>query len=114
MKPNSQTDEVMTKLGQGVRMSNYRRLDLRVENAENTSGVWCVDRVISKRLKVDMKDATVILAAIEDGDSKAAEQLLVVVYDELRRLAASKLAQEAPGQTLQPTALVHEAWLRLT
>jgi len=61
----------------------------------------------------DMRDATVMLAAIEAGDSKAAEQLLVLVYDELRRLAASKLAQEAPGQTLQPTALVHDAWLRL-
>jgi len=54
-----------------------------------------------------------MLAAIGAGDSKAAEQLLVLVYDELRRLAASKMAHEAPGQTLQPTALVHEAWLRL-
>src|SRR4030095_14979577 len=61
----------------------------------------------------DMKDATVKLAAIEKGDGEDAEQLLRLVYDELRRLAASKLAQEAPGQTLQPTALVHEAWLRL-
>ena len=58
-------------------------------------------------------DATVVLAAIAEGDRGAAEQLLVPVYDELRRLAASKLAHEAPGQTLQPTALVHEAWLRL-
>jgi len=54
-----------------------------------------------------------MLAAIKAGDSKAAEDLLVLVYDELRRLAASKLAREAPGQTLQATALVHEAWLRL-
>lgn len=61
----------------------------------------------------DMSDATVMLAAIQAGDSKAAEGLLTLVYDELRRLAASKLAHEAPGQTLQPTALVHEAWLRL-
>jgi RNA polymerase sigma factor (TIGR02999 family) len=60
-----------------------------------------------------MSDATVMLAAIGAGDPKAAEQLLVLVYDELRHLASSKLAQEAPGQTLQPTALVHEAWLRL-
>lgn len=60
-----------------------------------------------------MSDATVMLTAIQSGDSKAAERLLVLVYDELRRLAASKLAHEAPGQTLQPTALVHEAWLRL-
>jgi RNA polymerase sigma factor (TIGR02999 family) len=58
-------------------------------------------------------DATVMLAAIEEGDHGATEQLLVLVYDELRRLAASKLAHESPGQTLQPTALVHEAWLRL-
>jgi RNA polymerase sigma factor (TIGR02999 family) len=61
----------------------------------------------------NMSDATVTLAAIEAGDPKAAEQLLVLVYDELRRLAVSKLALEAPGQTLQPTALVHEAWIRL-
>jgi RNA polymerase sigma factor (TIGR02999 family) len=60
-----------------------------------------------------MSDATVTLAAIEAGDPKAAEELLVLVYDELRRLAASKIARESPGQTLQPTALVHEAWLRL-
>jgi len=60
-----------------------------------------------------MNDATVMLAAIEQGDPGAAGQLLSLVYDELRRLAAFKLAQESPGQTLQPTALVHEAWLRL-
>jgi RNA polymerase sigma factor (TIGR02999 family) len=60
-----------------------------------------------------MSDATVMLAAMKAGDPKAADELLVLVYDELRRLAASKLAHEAPGQTLQPTALVHEAWLRL-
>ncbi len=61
----------------------------------------------------DMSDATLILAAVERGDPKAAEQLLALVYDELRRLAAFKMAQQDPGQTLQPTALVHEAWLRL-
>jgi RNA polymerase sigma factor (TIGR02999 family) len=60
-----------------------------------------------------MSDATVMLDAIKAGDAKAAESLLVLVYDELRRLAASKMARETPGQTLQPTALVHEAWLRL-
>src|SRR5216684_4361845 len=57
---------------------------------------------------VVMSDATLMLAAIERGDPKAAEQLLALVYDELRRLAAYKMAQQAPGQTLQPTALVHE------
>jgi RNA polymerase sigma factor (TIGR02999 family) len=58
-------------------------------------------------------DVTRILSAIEQGDASAAEQLLPLVYDELRRLAAQKLAGEKPGQTLQPTALVHEAYLRL-
>ncbi len=60
-----------------------------------------------------MSDVTRILDAIEKGDSQAADQLLPLVYDELRRIAAYKMAQEAPGHTLQPTALVHEAWLRL-
>ncbi|MCX6953209.1 MAG: sigma-70 family RNA polymerase sigma factor [Verrucomicrobia bacterium] len=58
-------------------------------------------------------DITLILQQIEKGDSLAAPQLLAAVYDELRRLAAAKMARENPGQTLQPTALVHEAWLRL-
>jgi RNA polymerase sigma factor (TIGR02999 family) len=60
-----------------------------------------------------MNDITQILSRIEDGDGRAAEQLLPLVYEELRRLAAAKLAQEKPGQTLQATALVHEAYLRL-
>lgn len=60
-----------------------------------------------------MTDVTRILSAIEQGDRKAAEQLLPLVYDELRKLAAQKLAQEKPGQTLQATALVHEAYIRL-
>src|SRR6185369_12636942 len=60
-----------------------------------------------------MGDVTRILADIEQGDPRAAEQLLPLVYDELRKLAAQKLAQENPGQTLQATALVHEAYLRL-
>jgi RNA polymerase sigma factor (TIGR02999 family) len=60
-----------------------------------------------------MADVTQILDAIEQGDPHAAEQLLPLVYDELRRLAAQRLAQEKPGQTLQATALVHEAYLRL-
>jgi RNA polymerase sigma factor (TIGR02999 family) len=60
-----------------------------------------------------MNDVTRILSAIEQGNPHAADQLLPLVYDELRRLAAQKLAQEKPGQTLQATALVHEAYLRL-
>ena len=60
-----------------------------------------------------MSDVTRILQAIEQGDTRAADELLPLVYQELRRLAAHKMAQEAPGHTLQPTALVHEAWLHL-
>src|SRR5436305_3874387 len=60
-----------------------------------------------------MNEVPRILSAIEQGDPHAAEQLLPLVYDELRKLAAQKLAQEKPGQTLQATALVHEAYLRL-
>lgn len=60
-----------------------------------------------------MSNVTRLLGAIEAGDPKAAEELLPLVYDELRRLAAARMANEAAGQTLQPTALVHEAWLRL-
>src|SRR5579859_2390833 len=60
-----------------------------------------------------MTEVTRILSAIEQGDPTATEQLLPLVYDELRKLAAQKLAQEKPGQTLQATALVHEAYLRL-
>jgi RNA polymerase sigma factor (TIGR02999 family) len=60
-----------------------------------------------------MSDVTHILSAIEQGDPRAAAQLLPLVYDELRKLAAQRLAQEKPGQTLQATALVHEAYLRL-
>jgi RNA polymerase sigma factor (TIGR02999 family) len=60
-----------------------------------------------------MSEATILLNAVEQGDLQAADKLLELVYEELRRLAASKMARETPGQTLQPTELVHEAWLRL-
>jgi RNA polymerase sigma factor (TIGR02999 family) len=60
-----------------------------------------------------VSDVTRFLDRVEQGDPKAAEELLPLVYDELRKLAAARMAHEAPGQTLQPTALVHEAWLRL-
>src|SRR5260370_11519044 len=60
-----------------------------------------------------MNEVTRILSALEQGDPTAAQRLLPLLYDELRRLAAQKLAQEAPGQTLQATALVHEAYVRL-
>jgi len=60
-----------------------------------------------------MSDVTRILGRVHEGDPKAAEELLPLVYDELRKLATNRMAQERAGQTLQPTALVHEAWLRL-
>ena len=60
-----------------------------------------------------MSDVTRILSAIEEGDPQASAQLLPLVYEEMRRLAAQKMARESPGQTLQATALVHEAYLRL-
>jgi RNA polymerase sigma factor (TIGR02999 family) len=60
-----------------------------------------------------MSEVTRILTAIEQGDTKSTDQLLPLVYQELRRLAAHKMANERPGHTLQPTALVHEAWLQL-
>ena len=60
-----------------------------------------------------MSDVTLILQAIERGDKKTSEELIPLVYDELRRIAAVRLATEPAGQTLQPTALVHEAWMRL-
>ena len=60
-----------------------------------------------------MSDVTNVLTAVERGDAHAAEQLLPLVYDELRKLATARMAPEAPDHTLQPTALVHEAYLRL-
>src|SRR6266403_5138330 len=60
-----------------------------------------------------MSEATILLSAVAQGDPQAADKLLELVYEELRRLATSKMARETPGQTLQPTELVHEAWLRL-
>jgi RNA polymerase sigma factor (TIGR02999 family) len=62
---------------------------------------------------LNVSDVTKILEAIQKGDAKAADDLFPLVYEELRRVANSKMAHEAPGHTLQPTALVHEAWLRL-
>lgn len=58
-----------------------------------------------------MSDVTRILTSIDQGDSKAADELLPLVYEELRRLASQKMAHEKPGQTLQATALVHDAWI---
>ena len=72
-----------------------------------------INRIRSLNGVPPMNEVTRILSAIEQGEPAAAEQLLPLVYDELRKLAAAKMAQERPGQTLQATALVHEAYLRL-
>src|SRR5258705_12808809 len=69
--------------------------------------------IFSMVMSEHKSDATVLLTAVERGEPKAAAELLELVYQELRQLATRKMAQESPGQTLQPTALVHEAWLRL-
>ena len=64
-------------------------------------------------LSASVNEITLVLRAVGRGESRASEELLPLVYDELRRLAAARMAMEASGQTLQPTALVHEAWLQL-
>jgi RNA polymerase sigma factor (TIGR02999 family) len=75
--------------------------------------VFRAQAVVGRGTLIVMADVTHILAAIEQGNPKAAADLLPLVYDELRKLAAARLADEKPGQTLQPTALVHEAYVRL-
>jgi RNA polymerase sigma factor (TIGR02999 family) len=88
--------------------------DRRFESPENGDGPSRPSSLSVNACQADlMSDATAMQAATQAGDSKAAAELLDLVYDELRRLAASKLAREPLSQTLQPTALVHEAWLRL-
>ena len=77
------------------------------------SNFWWPGREGMGILDAEVSEVTVILEAIEQGDRHASEELLPLVYDELRRLAAHKMTNEAAGQTLQPTALVHEAWIRL-
>jgi RNA polymerase sigma factor (TIGR02999 family) len=87
---------------------------LEVMAAGGRSPYNCASQFPSQRLgRRPMSDVTRILSAIQQGDPDAAAALLPLVYEELRRLAAQRLAQEKPGQTLQPTALVHEAYLRL-
>jgi RNA polymerase sigma factor (TIGR02999 family) len=85
----------------------------RVLSAGVTGGYTAARPPIPANLWLSMSDVTRILSAIEQGDPHAAAQLLPLVYDELRKLAAVKLAQEKPGQTLEATALVHEAYVRL-
>ena len=76
--------------------------------------IWNFCRLEGSAIASLMSEFTRVLDQVQQGKEKAAEELLPLVYEELRKLAAHKMAGEAPGQTLQPTALVHEAWLRLT
>lgn len=85
------------------------KLQQAAKQARGTSACF----VSVRRYHVFMSDMTRILDRMERGDMQAAGELLPLVYDELRKLAASRMAREQPGHTLQPTALVHEAWLRL-
>ena len=89
--------------------------EIKSARARKISNEWTVSgcRVPLFRYSGVVSDITQILDAIKQGDAKAADELLPLVYQELRRLAAQKMANEAAGHTLQPTALVHEAWLRL-
>ncbi|MFO0906691.1 MAG: ECF-type sigma factor [Pirellulales bacterium] len=89
-------------------MPGRRSLAPRPHVTDGKLGGWTA----AEKVRI-MTDVTQILSQIEQGDARAASQLLPLVYGELRKLAAAKLAQEQPGQTLQPTALVHEAYLRL-
>jgi RNA polymerase sigma factor (TIGR02999 family) len=86
------------------------------QNESNRKRQWLFTApfdIVLPTMGESISDATVLLSAVEQGEPEAAEKLLDLVYGELRRLAASKMARETPGQTLQPTELVHEAWLRL-
>jgi RNA polymerase sigma factor (TIGR02999 family) len=88
--------------GRGNWNDKYRDICYYIADSESPTAILAVS------------DVTRMLSAVDCGDPKAAEELLPLLYEELRKLAAAKMAGEAPGQTLQPTALVHEAWLRLT
>src|SRR5437588_12138400 len=84
-----------------------------LNHTKNTLGPVPIVGYVLRGTLERVSDVTRILEAAQKGDPKAADQLLPMVYEELRRLAMHKMANEAPGHTLQPTALVHEAWLRL-
>jgi RNA polymerase sigma factor (TIGR02999 family) len=80
---------------------------------KNVAEASVISSSLAESFDTKVSEATILLGAVEQGDPDAVAKLLNLVYEELRRLAASKMAREAPGQTLQATELVHEAWLRL-
>jgi RNA polymerase sigma factor (TIGR02999 family) len=83
------------------------------ESARTEEHTWCGTDIQLRRACVQMSEITEILESVGHGHPKAAHALLTLVYDELRRVASQRMSRESPGHTLQPTALVHEAWLRL-
>jgi len=91
--------------------ANLTRKDASYEKSAKSKHWWNPAVWLAS---ASLSDVTRILQSIDSGDPKAAEELPPLVYDELRRLAAARMAKESPGQTLQPTEMVHEAWLRLT
>src|SRR5439155_11798545 len=95
------------------RRTRCRRASSAMANQDLAPGGGYNHRQFAGLEKDPMSEVTRILSAIEQGDPNAAGELLPLVYDELRQLAAHRLAHQTPGQTLQPTALVHEAYLRL-
>src|SRR6266496_4044403 len=96
-----------------LRLQKKSRRELELPGTPSRFAVVACRPSLERVWSASMSDITRILSAIDQGDPHAAEQLLPLVYDELRRLAAQKLASERPGQTLQATALVHEAYVRL-
>src|SRR5262245_46241487 len=97
----------------GSPLSPHPRRGTRCRLADRTDRIGVLDLPARSVVWRFMRDVTQMLQRVSEGDPKAAAELLPLVYDELRRLAAYRMAQEKPGQTLQATALVHEAWLRL-
>ena len=96
-----------------ARRASVRHTAVEVTEARNAPSAATRDETVPDARLVSMSEVTRILVAIESGDPHAAEQLLPLVHSELRKLAAQKLVQERSGQTLQATALVHEAYIRL-
>ena len=102
MPDHSSFTNIRDRYGEAIHEQDYRPFRSICERIESTRVTFC-----------DMPDVTQILNDIEDGDPSAAEELLPLIYNELRKLAAAKMANESPDHTLQATALVHEAYVRL-
>ena len=103
----------LTRLSGLLRLAVGCRIPVRICKKIGRGEILLIPQRGVESSDSNMSEATILLNAVEQGDRQAAEKLLDLVYEELRRMAASKMAHEARAHTLQPTALVHEAWLRL-